>query len=53
MERLNRARQLLGWTSLSIKEIAAEVGYHDPFYFSARFRKHLGKSPRAFRAAGD
>ncbi len=51
LQRLNRARQLLGLTNLSIKEIAAEVGFDDPFYFSARFRRRLGRSPRAFRAA--
>jgi AraC-like DNA-binding protein len=39
----------LQWTRLSIKEIAAEVGFDDPFYFSVQFRKRLGKSPRAFR----
>lgn len=50
LQRLNRACQLLGMTSLSIKEVAAEVGFDDPFYFSARFRRRLGQSPKAFRA---
>jgi AraC family transcriptional regulator, arabinose operon regulatory protein len=31
LQRLNRARQLLELTNLSIKEIAVEVGFDDPF----------------------
>jgi AraC family transcriptional regulator of arabinose operon len=41
--------QLLRVTGLGIAEIAADVGYDDPFYFSNRFRRHAGKSPTQFR----
>jgi AraC-like DNA-binding protein len=34
---------------LSIKQIGAEVGYEDPFHFSAQFKRRSGQSPRAFR----
>jgi YesN/AraC family two-component response regulator len=34
---------------MSIKEIAAEVGYENPFYFSLRFKKQTGTSPRDYR----
>ncbi|MBD3243763.1 MAG: AraC family transcriptional regulator, partial [Chitinivibrionales bacterium] len=27
------------------------LGFDDPFYFSAQFRKHAGMSPRAYRDA--
>ena len=47
--RMQYARELLRRTSLSIAAIAADVGYHDPFYFSSRFRRHHGKSPSAYR----
>jgi AraC family transcriptional regulator of arabinose operon len=48
-QRLRQAGELLGLSSLGIAEIAAEVGYEDPFYFSNRFRKQMGKSPSQWR----
>jgi AraC family transcriptional regulator, arabinose operon regulatory protein len=51
-QRLSRAAQLLRFTQRSIKEISRDVGYDDPFYFTQRFRRHSGKSPRAYRQAG-
>ncbi len=47
--RLQRAAFLLRSTTLSISEIADTCGYEDPFYFSRRFRRHSGVSPRRFR----
>lgn len=47
--RLKHASQLLRLTSLTISEVAAEVGYGDPFYFTNRFRRSNGKSPTQFR----
>jgi len=49
--RLRTAKQLLRETPLSIQEVAGEVGYADPFYFSKRFRRAFGLSPRAWRNA--
>lgn len=43
------ARQLLDQSHASISEIAREVGYHDPFYFSRHFRRHHGMSPTEYR----
>lgn len=48
-QRMWHAGQLLRVTGLGISEIANEVGYADPFYFSNRFRRYAGKSPTAFR----
>lgn len=48
--RMARARQLLDTTDATVAEIAQEVGYHDPFYFSRHFRRHHGLSPSGFRA---
>ncbi len=48
-QRMWHAGQLLRVTGLGIAEIADEVGYGDPFYFSNRFRRYAGKSPTAFR----
>ncbi len=47
--RMRRAKQLLDTTSLTVREVALEVGYHDPLYFSRHFRRHQGQSPRQYR----
>jgi len=48
-QRLARAIQLLELTPLSIKQVAAHIGFDNPFYFTLRFKKHTGVSPRAWR----
>jgi AraC-like DNA-binding protein len=48
--RMARARQLLITTDRTVAEIAAVVGYPDPFYFSRQFRAVNGLAPRTFRA---
>jgi len=47
--RVNRARELLRMTLLSVKEIARQVGYSSQFYLSLRFKKRVGVSPSAYR----
>ncbi|MCC5840371.1 MAG: helix-turn-helix transcriptional regulator [Opitutales bacterium] len=53
--RVARARQLLLESGLSVKQIAAELGYNSPFFFSRQFRSIVGESPTDFRRrhAGD
>ena len=48
--RMQVASRLLRMTDFTVTEVAAEVGYDDPFYFSNRFRRYSGKSPSQFRA---
>lgn len=49
-QRLQRAADLLDADAArTVAAIAAEVGYADPFYFSARFARWAGMSPRAWR----
>ena len=48
-KRLEKARQLLSDTELSIKEITAEVGYNDQNYFSRIFKNKYGISPKEYR----
>ncbi|MCA1596514.1 MAG: arabinose operon transcriptional regulator AraC [Chloroflexi bacterium] len=48
-QRLGRAIQLLELTPRTIQEIAYEVGYDNPFYFTLRFKRHTGLSPRDYR----
>ena len=43
--RIEAAKNLLKTTNKSMKEIALEVGYPDPNYFSRNFKKYTGKTP--------
>lgn len=47
--RLEHARQLLSQTRLTTGEIAMEVGFTDPLYFSRRFKLVFGLAPSAAR----
>lgn len=47
--RIERARQLLKETSLSVGEIAQALGFRDVFYFSRQFKAFCGLPPTAFR----
>jgi len=47
--RMQIASGLLRMTDFTVTEVAAEVGYPDPFYFSNRFRRFIGSSPSHFR----
>ena len=43
------AKRLLVHTSMTAKEIAHELGYDDPAYFSRQFLVKTGESPSSFR----
>ncbi|GGD51513.1 AraC family transcriptional regulator [Paenibacillus nasutitermitis] len=47
--RIQRAKYLLANSVASLQEIAAEVGFEDPFYFSRVFKKIEGISPTVYR----
>ena len=47
--RLQHAKKRLELTPLSIAEIAAEVGFNNPFYFTRQFTSFYGCPPAAFR----
>lgn len=49
MLKMNHASERLLKPLSSIKEIAAELGFDDPYYFSRIFRKKTGLSPRQYR----
>jgi two-component system, response regulator YesN len=48
--RINKAKELLRMTSLRSADIAYQVGYNDPHYFSSVFKKNTGLSPIEFRS---
>lgn len=47
--RMQTAMKLLEHSGLSIREVAASVGYADLFYFTRLFTKHAGVSPNRYR----
>lgn len=47
--RMQKASQLLKETQLTVKEIAGELGYPDPYAFSRSFKLVMGVSPKKFR----
>ena len=49
--RMERARQLLATTRLSIHDVGMACGFLSPAYFSTVFTKQSGLSPRQYRAA--
>jgi len=48
--RIDRAKHLLLSTQMKSADIAYEVGFNDPHYFSFIFKKNVGMTPRDFRA---
>ena len=49
-KRMTRAKQLLRQGGKRSGEVAAEIGYRDPRYFSFVFKKTQGCTPREYRA---
>ena len=47
--RLNKAKELLKTTNLTISEIAYATGFNDPNWFARVFKKEFGNTPTYFR----
>ena len=47
--RLKYAARILSQTDKSVSEVAYEVGFSDPYYFSRAFKKLFGVSPKQWR----
>ena len=46
---IDRACEMMQCSDYSDKQIAHELGFCDPFYFSRRFKDIVGQSPRGYR----
>lgn len=46
--RIDRSRELLATTNLSVGEIARHVGFADVYHFSKVFKKYAGVSPTSY-----
>ncbi len=49
-KKLGKSTELLSITHLSISEIAYEVGFNDPLYFTRFFKNNTGDSPTKYRS---
>lgn len=47
--RIDRARTLLQTPGIAVKAVAEELGYPNPYAFSAQFKLVVGESPEGFR----
>jgi transcriptional regulator GlxA family with amidase domain len=47
--RMQQACHLLKFNNMSVREIAATLGYGDPFFFSRQFKLINGAAPRNYR----
>lgn len=48
-KRMDKAKVLLLTTDLKNYEISDEIGFNDPNYFSVRFKKEFGVSPKQYK----
>jgi len=48
-QRVAQACALLRETAQPVKQVAAAVGYDDPYHFSRLFRNRIGRSPARYR----
>jgi ABC-type sugar transport system ATPase subunit len=51
--KVAKAKELLLFTDLEVKQIAEQVGFADPYYFSRVFKEWEDKSPLSFRGVGE
>jgi transcriptional regulator GlxA family with amidase domain len=49
--RMDRAAELLATRGLTVREVAARVGYRQPAQFAKAFRRHHGVAPSGYRDA--
>jgi AraC-like DNA-binding protein len=49
--KMERASYLLTHTDMSVKQVAADLGYRDPYSFSRAFKSVTGQPPSACRTA--
>ncbi len=45
----SEAKRFFSYEKLSVKEVAYELGFNDPFYFSNFFKKQTKQSPKLYR----
>ncbi len=51
--KMQKACQLLYANGSKIKDVAQELGYEDPYYFSRLFKKFMGLSPEQYKMSNN
>lgn len=51
--RINKAKELLRHTEISVQDLAKQLGFSSAFYFSHQFKKKTGVSPLDWRKGGE
>ncbi|MEA2448407.1 MAG: AraC family transcriptional regulator [Thermoleophilaceae bacterium] len=49
--RMEHARRLLAADEVPVRQVAAQVGYHQPAQFAKSFRRYHGQPPSVYRRA--
>lgn len=49
MQKINKAKELLSYRELSVKEIAFTVGFNSVAHFSRSFKNICGQSPKSYQ----
>ncbi|WP_217595239.1 helix-turn-helix domain-containing protein [Cohnella sp. GbtcB17] len=47
--KMERAKELLARSNMSVEEVAARLGYENKSYFAKLFKKHIGGTPGEYR----
>jgi transcriptional regulator GlxA family with amidase domain len=50
--RLERARQLIQETNMTLGQIASALGYEDVYFFSRQYKRYMGSPPSTLRRRG-
>lgn len=50
LSRLDRAKELLAFSSQTVRQVASQCGYETEEHFMRQFRKHMNMTPSAYRA---
>lgn len=48
-QMVHEACRLLAYTRMTVQQVAWQLGFADPSYFSRAFRRRVGRSPQAYR----
>lgn len=48
--RINKAKELLAYNNLPLKEVASQAGYDDELYFSKLFKQAVGVAPTIYKS---
>ncbi len=49
IEKLRKAKKLLAYSNLTVREIGYETGFSNTSYFTTFFKNHIGSTPQAYR----